>query len=179
MSFKCGIESLVFTIILMNQTLANVVCAGLNEERCPNYNHSSNVMVLMDSWEYQNLLLPNKGAVWTQFDKDMKKPVIKVVYTCNIYICPVTLKNYLHDNTQPCMHAIIQKVANIILNNHELLYSDLLCMFTTNNHFTTYTIITLLLLLLNLINIQHSSCCNNSCVMIITGNFFCHIYIAI
>ena len=33
--------------------------------------YSSNMRVLMDSWNYQNLLPPRTGAVWDQVDNDM------------------------------------------------------------------------------------------------------------
>ena len=32
--------------------------------------YSANMRVLMDSWNYQNLLLPLTGAVWDQVDND-------------------------------------------------------------------------------------------------------------
>ena len=32
--------------------------------------YSANMRVLMDSWNYQNLLPPRTGAVWDQVDKD-------------------------------------------------------------------------------------------------------------
>ena len=36
--------------------------------------YSANVRVLMDSWNYQNLLPPHTGAVWQQVDNDMNNP---------------------------------------------------------------------------------------------------------
>ena len=36
--------------------------------------YSSNMRVLMDSWNYQNLLPPRTGAVWDQVDNDMNNP---------------------------------------------------------------------------------------------------------
>ena len=33
--------------------------------------YSANMRVLMDSWNYQNLLPPRAGAVWDQVDNDM------------------------------------------------------------------------------------------------------------
>ena len=32
--------------------------------------YSANMRVLMDSWNYQNLLAPRAGAVWDQMDND-------------------------------------------------------------------------------------------------------------
>ena len=37
--------------------------------------YSANVRVLMDSWNYQNLLPPRTGAVWDQVDNDTNNPV--------------------------------------------------------------------------------------------------------
>ena len=37
--------------------------------------YSANMRVLMDSWNYQNLLPPRNGAVWDQVDNDANNPV--------------------------------------------------------------------------------------------------------
>ena len=37
--------------------------------------YSANMRVLMDSWNYQNLLPPRTGAVWDQVDNDVNNPV--------------------------------------------------------------------------------------------------------
>ena len=37
--------------------------------------YSANMRVLMDSWNYQNLLPPRTGAVWDQVDNDANNPV--------------------------------------------------------------------------------------------------------
>ena len=37
--------------------------------------HPANVEVLMDSWNYQNLLPNRSGAVWQQMDYDSNNPV--------------------------------------------------------------------------------------------------------
>ena len=34
--------------------------------------YSTNMRVLMDSWNYQNLLPPHTGAVWDQVDNDTR-----------------------------------------------------------------------------------------------------------
>ena len=36
--------------------------------------YSANMRVLMDSWNYQNLLPPRTGAVWDQVDDDTNNP---------------------------------------------------------------------------------------------------------
>ena len=36
--------------------------------------YSANTRVLMDSWNYQNLLPPRNGAVWYQVDNDENNP---------------------------------------------------------------------------------------------------------
>ena len=36
--------------------------------------YSSNMKVLMDSWNYRNLLPPRTGAVWDLVDNDMNNP---------------------------------------------------------------------------------------------------------
>ena len=38
----------------------------------PTQAYSSNMRVLMDSWNYQNLLPPRMGAVWDQVDSDVR-----------------------------------------------------------------------------------------------------------
>ena len=40
-------------------------------EEAPIPTYSANMRVLMDSWNYQNLLPPRPGAVWDQVDNDM------------------------------------------------------------------------------------------------------------
>ena len=37
--------------------------------------YSANMKVLMDSWNYQNLLPPRIGAVWDQVDNDENNPI--------------------------------------------------------------------------------------------------------
>ena len=36
--------------------------------------YSANMRVLMDSWNYQNLLPPRTGAMWDQVDNDENNP---------------------------------------------------------------------------------------------------------
>ena len=48
-----------------------VVCEQLRAvEFAPTPGYSTNMRVLMDSWNYQNLLPPRIGAVWGQVDND-------------------------------------------------------------------------------------------------------------
>ena len=52
------------------------LCRGLRENgviSIPAY--SADMRVLMDSWNYQNLLPPRAGAVWDQVDNDNNNPV--------------------------------------------------------------------------------------------------------
>ena len=43
-------------------------------ETAPIPAYSANMRVLMDSWNYQNLLPPRTGAVWDQVDNDENNP---------------------------------------------------------------------------------------------------------
>ena len=43
--------------------------------------YSANMRVLMDSWNYQNLLPPHTGAVWDQVDNDMNN---RIGYATNV-----------------------------------------------------------------------------------------------
>ena len=40
----------------------------------PKLAYPANMTVLMDSWNYQNLLPPRTGAVWDQVDNDNNNP---------------------------------------------------------------------------------------------------------
>ena len=51
--------------------------------------YSANMRVLMDSWNYQNLLPPRIGAVWDQVDNDRNNPS---GVTAN-----VSHNNFMHD----------------------------------------------------------------------------------
>ena len=45
--------------------------------------YSANMRVLMDSWNYQNLLPPHTGAVWDQVDNDMNnRPELTTSVCC-------------------------------------------------------------------------------------------------
>ena len=55
----------------------------------PMLSYSANMRVLMDSWNYLNLLPPRTGAVWDQVDNDTNNPVqittnvsVKACYSC-------------------------------------------------------------------------------------------------
>ena len=46
-------------------------CSNLRSQgAAPIPAYSANMRVLMDSWNYQNLLSPRPGAVWEQVDND-------------------------------------------------------------------------------------------------------------
>ena len=52
------------------------LCADLRAGAfAPIPNYTPDMMILMDSWNYQNLLPPRTGAVWTEVDNDMNNPV--------------------------------------------------------------------------------------------------------
>ena len=47
------------------------ICSNLRSQgAAPTPTYSANMRVLMDSWNYQNLLPPHAGAVWEQVDND-------------------------------------------------------------------------------------------------------------
>ena len=51
------------------------LCESLRTlEAAPIPAYSANMRVLMDSWNYQNLLPPRIGAVWDQVDNDQINP---------------------------------------------------------------------------------------------------------
>ena len=52
---------------LMEKTCEELRAKGA----APTPAYSTNMRVLMDSWNYQNLLPPRMGAVWDQVDNDM------------------------------------------------------------------------------------------------------------
>ena len=66
----------LYTIVVV-QTVApgdeyHPRCRQLRSEgAAPIPSYSANMRVLMDSWNYQNLLPPRNGAVWDQVDYDM------------------------------------------------------------------------------------------------------------
>ena len=45
-------------------------------------NYSANMRVLMDSWNYQNLLPPRTKAVWDQVDNDENNPSVSTTNVC-------------------------------------------------------------------------------------------------
>ena len=74
--FLLTLSLYLYTIIVIVGTTA----PGDEEPRCeqlradrfaaPIPAYSANMRVLMDSWNYQNLLLPRIGAVWDQVDNN-------------------------------------------------------------------------------------------------------------
>ena len=60
---------------------------AINPEIAPIPAYSANMRVLMDSWNYQNLLPTRTGAVWDQVDNDDNNPsgvTTNVSYTISI-----------------------------------------------------------------------------------------------
>ena len=50
-------------------------CADLRADGfAPTPHYSLTMRILMDSWNYQNLLPPRPGPVWTQVDNDNNNP---------------------------------------------------------------------------------------------------------
>ena len=75
------LSSLVLAFIFV--TVSAGVAPGDEEALCeqlratgaaPTPAYSTNMRVLMDSWNYQNLLPPRTGAVWDQVDNDDNNP---------------------------------------------------------------------------------------------------------
>ena len=75
----------LLTLILLHlSTIADgAVAPGDEDQLCrdlrtrgeaPIPAYSANMRILMDSWNYQNLLPPRDGAVWDQVDNDAKHP---------------------------------------------------------------------------------------------------------
>ena len=48
----------------------------------PISSYSANMRVLMDSWNYQNLLPDCTGAVWDQVDNDMNNAELETTNVC-------------------------------------------------------------------------------------------------
>ena len=57
------------------QAPGDEICEQLRSQgAAPIPAYSANMRVLMDSWNYQNLLPPRAGAVWEQVDNDTNNP---------------------------------------------------------------------------------------------------------
>ena len=51
------------------------LCIDLrNDGLAPTPRYAPTMRILMDSWNYQNLVPPHTGAVWTEVDNDMNNP---------------------------------------------------------------------------------------------------------
>ena len=82
MAFHClWVTFLVELLVLVNP--GSTVAPGDEESVCeqlraigaaPIPAYSANMRVLMDSWNYQNLLPERTGAVWDQVDNDGNNP---------------------------------------------------------------------------------------------------------
>ena len=63
--------------------------------------YSANMRVLMDSWNYQNLLPPRAGAVWEQVDNDTNNHIGETTNVCmqlsTIIIVFSLIKRTIHD----------------------------------------------------------------------------------
>ena len=74
---------LLLTVTRMSVTVAGTApgdeedsCPGLRADGfAPTPHYSPTMRILMDSWNYLNLLPPRTGAVWDQVDNDMNNPV--------------------------------------------------------------------------------------------------------
>lgn len=56
--------------------------------------YSPTMRILMDSWNYLNLLPPRTGAVWTQVDDDINNPVgltTNVRHACTIFLLVIII----------------------------------------------------------------------------------------
>ena len=73
-------------VLFILQLLTNGISVALEDEAksckdlrtqgtAPIPAYSANMRVLMDSWNYQNLLPPRTGAVWDHVDNDNNNPV--------------------------------------------------------------------------------------------------------
>ena len=78
------INLLTFYVVTVQVTSRNVAPGDEQLQQCgllraagaaPVPTYSANMRVLMDSWNYQNLLPPRTGAVWDQVDNDNNNPV--------------------------------------------------------------------------------------------------------
>ena len=74
---------LALSLYLCKIILVGTVALGDEEPRCemlraqgvlPISAYSPNMWVLMDSWNYQNLLPQRTGAVWDRVDNDTNNP---------------------------------------------------------------------------------------------------------
>ena len=81
MSLRLGVALL--TCVLSVIELAAGIAPGDEEPLCerlrglgtaPRPNYAPNMRVLMDSWNYQNLLPGRTGSVWEQVDNDFNNP---------------------------------------------------------------------------------------------------------
>ena len=78
------INLLTFYVVTVQVTSRNVAPGDEQLQQCgllraagaaPVPTYSANMRVLMNSWNYQNLLPPRTGAVWDQVDNDNNNPV--------------------------------------------------------------------------------------------------------
>ena len=75
---------LLLSLFAITAVVAAGVAPGDEEDLCPRLRglgtartpvYSPTMRILMDSWNYQNLLPNRSGAVWQQVDNDVNNPV--------------------------------------------------------------------------------------------------------
>ena len=67
------------------------ICPNLRSSgAAPTPGYAPNMRVLMDSWNYQSLLLPRVGAVWDQVDNDTRN---NASITTNVSLIQSVLQN--------------------------------------------------------------------------------------
>ena len=86
---------LTLILLLLSTTADGTVAPGDEDQVCrylrergvaPIPVYSANMRILMDSWNYHNLLPPRTGAVWDQVDDDSNNPS---GITTNVSACSV------------------------------------------------------------------------------------------
>ena len=86
---------LALSLYLCKIILVGTVAPGDEEPLCANLRaqgaapipaYSANMRVLMDSWNYHNLLPPRTGAVWDQVDNDTNQKDGTTTNVCNMIL---------------------------------------------------------------------------------------------
>ena len=83
--------ALLVELLLMVNPGSSVAPGDEDQSVCEQYRalggapkpaYSANMRVLMDSWNYQNLLPDRTGAVWDQVDTDMNNAELETANVC-------------------------------------------------------------------------------------------------
>ena len=83
--------ALLVELLLMVNPGSSVAPGDEDQSVCEQYRalggapkpaYSANMRVLMDSWNYQNLLPDRTGAVWDQVDNDMNNAELETTNVC-------------------------------------------------------------------------------------------------